>query len=641
VSVGFSLIIAKPQPVSISSGALASGAVNTPYSQSLSASGGVESYTWAVSAGALPAVLSLSSSGTLAGIPTAPGPFSFGVMATDRAGAIATVTVSLTVLAAPLTIVTQSVPSGVTGLGYPQQVLGASGGVLPYTWAVTAGSLPTGLSLSPAGSLTGIPTATGSFPVTTTATDNAGATGTVNLSLTTRPAATADLILSSGALSFSLMTPSMVTPPSQATGVQSTQSSRQIPYAISVSPAAAWLTVTNGSTTPDTLQVSIAPAALTLSPGDYTTTIGVTCSTGGCAGNTQSVSVDLKVTAAPPRLQVVTDLLSFGAMTGNPQPMTQSILTQSILMQTIAIQNAGGGTIGIGSVSCEAAWCTAGTGLAALPGGASGSISVTINPALLTAGFFRTHVDIATSAGAASVPVTVLVSADSTVTLAPVGTQFNMQTGGAPGDASGSFLVSVTNSSAVNWSASVLSGSPWLTLSTAGGASSASAPGSVSYAIDPVGAAALVPGVYYGQIAVTSSATVNSPLSFEVVLSVSPVSVAVIPDPEPAGLLFITTVGGVTPPQIITVYSGSTAVSGFQASATTSSGGAWLSVSPQIANAASGSPGMTTVTVNTAGLKQGVYTGGVSYSLSATAVRVVKRHADRDAGRNGRVAPQC
>ena len=618
VSAGFSLTIGKPQPLSISSGTLAAGAVNAPYSQSLSASGGAPPYTWSLSAGALAPGLSLSSSGTLSGIPTTPGTFSFGVMATDGSGAIATTAVSLTVQAAPLLITTQNAPSGVNGFGYPQQVLGASGGVLPYAWAVTAGSLPAGMSLSADGSLTGTPTATGSFPVTITATDKAGTTGTVNLSLTIRAAA-ADLILSSGSLSFALMTPSMVAPPSQATGVQSTQSKQQIPYAVSVSPAAPWLTVTNGSTTPDTLQVSIAAGALTLAPGDYTTTIGVKCSSGGCTGNTQSVSVALKVTAAPPRLQVVTDLLSFGVMTGGPpQAATQSILTQAV-----TIQNAGGGSIGIGNVSCQAAWCTAGGGPATLAGGVSASIPVSINPALLTAGFFRTQVDIATSAGTASVPVTVLVSANSTMTLAPVGTQFTMQAGGAPGNASGSFLVSVTNSSAVNWSAAVLSGSPWLSLTGATGASSAGSPGAVSYAIDPVGAAALAPGVYYGQIGVTSSAIVNSPLSFEVVLSVSPVTVAVIPDPEPAGLLFITSVGGVTPPQTITVYSGATAASGFQASATTSSGGAWLSVGPQIGNAASGSPGMTSVTVNTAGLQQGVYTGGVSYSLSATAVRVV------------------
>jgi hypothetical protein len=617
-SANFSLTIGKPQPISITSGALTAGAVNAPYSQSLSASGGVAPYTWALSAGALPPGLSLGSSGTLSGIPTAPGPFSFGAMATDGAGAIATTTVSLTVQAAPLAITTQNVPSGVNGLGYPQQVLGASGGVVPYTWAVTSGSLPAGMSLSPDGSLTGVPMATGSFPVTMTATDKAGSTGMVKLDLSIR-AAGADLILSSGSLSFSLMTPSMVTPPSQATGVQSTQSNQQIPYAVSLSPAAPWLAVTNGSTTPDTLQVSIAPAALALSPGDYTTTIAVKCSSGGCTGSTQSVSVDLKVMAAPPRLLVVTDLLSFGAMTGSPpQAATPSTMTQSV-----TIQNAGGGSIGIGNISCEAAWCTAGGGPATLAGGMSASLAVSINPALLTAGFFRTQVDIATSAGTASVPVTVLVSANSTMTLAPVGTQFTMQAGGAPGNASGSFLVTVANSAAVNWGASVLPGSPWLTLTGATGASSASSPGTVSYAIDPAGAAALAPGVYYGQIGVTSSAILNSPLSFEVVLSVSPVTVAVIPDPEPAGLLFIAPVGGVVPQQTVTVYSGSTAVSGFQASATTMNGGNWLSVGPQIGNAASGSPGITSVTVDTAGLKQGVYTGGVSYSLSATAVREV------------------
>ncbi len=612
VSAGFSLTIGKPQAISVSGGALADGAVNTPYSQSLSASGGVAPYTWALSAGVLPPGLSLSSSGTLSGIPTTPGPFSFGAMATDGAGAIATAAVSLTVQAAPLVISTQNVPSGVNGLGYPQQVLGASGGVLPYTWTVTAGSLPAGITLSSAGLLAGTPISAGSFPVSVTATDKAGTTGTVNLALTVRPPA-ADLILSSGSLSFALMTPSTVTPPTQMAGVQSTRSDQQIQYTVSVSPAASWLTVTSGSTTPDTLQVAISAAALTLTPGDYTTTIAVKCGTAGCAGNTQSISVDLTVTASPPRLQVQTDLLSFGAMTSSLQAMTQSI----------AIQNAGGGSLGIGSVSCEAAWCTAGSAPASLPGGASGSIQVSINPALLTAGFFRTQVDIATSAGTASVPVTVLVAADSTMTLAPVGTQFSMQTGSAPGNASGSFLVSVTNVAAVSWSASLLSGSPWLTLTSAPGASSASAPGAVNYVIDPAGAAALPPGVYYGQIGVSSSAIVNSPQTFEVVLSVSPVNVSVIPDPEPAGLLFITSVGGTLPPQTVTVYSGSTLASGFQASATTTSGGAWLSVTPSLGSAASGSPGVTSVTVNTAGLKQGVYTGGVSYSLSATAVRVV------------------
>jgi adhesin/invasin len=445
-----------------------------------------------------------------------------------------------------------------------------------------------------------------------TVTDASGTKATANFGLTIRPAS-ADLILSSSSLSFALMSPATATPFSQAVGVQSSQAGQQIGYTVSLSPAVPWLEVTNGSTTPDTIQASITPAGLTLSPGDYSTAIILKCATGTCNGNTQAVSVDFKVTAGPPQLQLVTDLVSFGATATALQPMTQSV----------TIRNAGGGSLGIGAVTCEVAWCTAGGVPGTLAGGVSASIPITVDPSLLTGGFFRTQIDIATSAGSGAIPVTVLVSAMSTMTLAPVGNQFSMQAGGAPGKAGGSFLVDVTNGSAVNWSASVLPGAPWLTLGTAGGTSSASSPGSVSYAIDPVGAAALAPGVYYGQIAVSSSGTVNSPLNFEVVLSVSPVTTAVIPDPEPAGLLFITSVGGSAAPQLITVYSGSTVATGFQASATTNNGGSWLAVSPNIGSAGSASPGSSSVTVNTAGLNAGIYTGGVSYSLSATAVRVV------------------
>jgi uncharacterized protein (TIGR03437 family) len=613
VSANFTVTFAKPQAIAISSSTLPSGTVNTPYSQSLSAAGGFAPYVWAVSQGTIPAGLSLSSAGTISGIPTTPGPFSFGVMATDTTGAIATATITLTIQPTPLIITTQSLPSGVNGLGYPQQVLGATGGVQPYTWTVTTGSLPGGLTLSTAGSLTGTPTATGSFPITVSVTDTAGTpAGTANFNLTIRPAS-ADLVLSNSSLSFSLMTPATAVPLSQTVGVQSSQSSVQIGYTLTVSPAAPWLTLTNGSSTPDTIQAAINPSALTLSPGDYPTTITLKCTTGTCAGNTQAVSVDLKVTAAPPQLQVGTDLLSFGATAGASSAMTQSI----------TIQNIGGGSLGVAGITCEAAWCTAGAAPAALAGGVSASVPITINPALLTAGFFRTQVDITTSGGSGSVPVTVLVSSVSTMTLAPVGTQFSMQAGGAPGNANGSFLVTVTNGSAVNWNASVVSASPWLTLTSASGTASASAPGTVGFSIDPVNAAALVAGVYYGQIQVSGSGIVNSPQNFEVVLSVSPVTTAVIPDPEPAGLLFITTVGGTLPPQTITVYSGSATATGFQAAASTNSGGAWLSVTPNIGSSSTASAGITTVNVNTAGLKAGVYTGGISYSLSATAVRVV------------------
>ena len=53
---------------------------------------------------------------------------------------------------------------------------GASGGAAPYTFAVTAGALPTGLSLGSGGALSGTTTASGTFNFTVTATDVNGQT---------------------------------------------------------------------------------------------------------------------------------------------------------------------------------------------------------------------------------------------------------------------------------------------------------------------------------------------------------------------------------------------------------------------------------------------------------------------------------
>ncbi|MGI4759649.1 MAG: putative Ig domain-containing protein [Janthinobacterium lividum] len=68
--------------------ALANGQQGTAYSQTLSASGGTAPYTFAITAGALPAGLSLNlSNGTIAGTPTTNGSFTFTVTATDASAA--------------------------------------------------------------------------------------------------------------------------------------------------------------------------------------------------------------------------------------------------------------------------------------------------------------------------------------------------------------------------------------------------------------------------------------------------------------------------------------------------------------------------------------------------------------------------
>lgn len=61
----------------------------------------------------------------------------------------------------PLVILTEFLPGATIGKPY-SKILKGEGGLLPYNWSITAGSLPAGLSLNSAtGEISGIPTATG------------------------------------------------------------------------------------------------------------------------------------------------------------------------------------------------------------------------------------------------------------------------------------------------------------------------------------------------------------------------------------------------------------------------------------------------------------------------------------------------
>jgi len=70
-----------------------------------------------------------------------------------------------------------SVVSPLSGTAYSQVITG-SGGLAPYSFAVSSGSLPPGLSLSASGTLSGTPTSTGTYTFTVTATDADSCTGT-------------------------------------------------------------------------------------------------------------------------------------------------------------------------------------------------------------------------------------------------------------------------------------------------------------------------------------------------------------------------------------------------------------------------------------------------------------------------------
>jgi hypothetical protein len=97
-------------------------------------------------------------------------------------------TTTFTVTAVPLQIVTTSpLTSGTAGLVY-SQAFAALGGTAPYTWVLQSGALPTGLTLSTAGFLNGIPTA-GTYNFTLQVTDAASASLTRSYAVVIKPAA--------------------------------------------------------------------------------------------------------------------------------------------------------------------------------------------------------------------------------------------------------------------------------------------------------------------------------------------------------------------------------------------------------------------------------------------------------------------
>ncbi len=91
------------------------------------------------------------------------------------------------IVQAAFKVTTTSMPDGIAGLGYGV-TLTANGGPQPYTWSLAAGSLPGGLTITTAGSITGTPSAVTTANFTVQAKDANGSTDTQVLHITINPA---------------------------------------------------------------------------------------------------------------------------------------------------------------------------------------------------------------------------------------------------------------------------------------------------------------------------------------------------------------------------------------------------------------------------------------------------------------------
>ena len=155
---------------SILTTSLPTGVVGQSYSATLQATGGTPPYSWSIASGTLPTGLNLNgTNGAITGMPSSTGTFSFTASVSDTGGHSGTQALSITVSSstgsAP-TITTTSLPGGVVGQAY-SATLQATGGTLPYSWSISVGALPTGVTLGgTTGVIGGTPSAAGTFNFT-------------------------------------------------------------------------------------------------------------------------------------------------------------------------------------------------------------------------------------------------------------------------------------------------------------------------------------------------------------------------------------------------------------------------------------------------------------------------------------------
>src|SRR5580700_7818088 len=250
------------------------GEAGVAYSDQLTVTGGTSPFTWSVSAGALPAGMTLNaSSGLLSGTPTSSGTYSFTVKITDTSGLSDAKSVSLSIIPPPA-LSFGAPPAGWTRTVY-SDTLTESGGTAPYVWSVSSGSLPSGVSFNASGTLTGTPTATGMFVFTVKVTDANGQAATQATSLTINAGVSATFAAPPAAEVFTAYTDTLTA--SGGTG----------PYVWSV----------NAGSLPAGITLSSAGvlAGTPTTVGSNSFTVNVIDANGGIA----TTSISLTVTAGP------------------------------------------------------------------------------------------------------------------------------------------------------------------------------------------------------------------------------------------------------------------------------------------------------------------------------------------------------
>ncbi len=361
---------------------------------------------------------------------------------------------------------------------------------------------------------------------------------------------------------------------------------------VTATPSAGWITATLQTASPTT------PAAylVTLNPS-------------GLPNGLNTGSITFSVTNASDASWVVPVAIIVSGSTATSGPLTFS--ASSLAFNTTVGGTAASQTLTVSSTTApnftvsatsSSGWLivTPNNQVLTLPQ----NLTVSVNTAGLAANSYTGSLNFLANGVTQYVPVTLSVgtSTGSGLTASPTSLSFSYTAGGA---APAGQAVTVTASNggyiAFTAAASTSSGGSWLSL-TVGSATQITTPSSFTASINTTGLAA---GTYQGNIAITN-ATNGGVVNIPVTLTVTGAPAITA---SPTTLSFAYTAGGTAPGgQTVSVNGTGT----FSASA--SSSGNWLSVSPTSGT----SPTTVTVAVNPAGLTAGTYNGSVTVTGSGT-----------------------
>jgi hypothetical protein len=483
--------------LAITTTSLGGGQAGVFYTATVTGTGGAPPVLW--SAVGLPASLAINAqTGVISGVPLQAGSFAVTVTLQDSVGGSVSARYSLVIAPPPLTISTGNLPNGQVGVPYVG-VIGASGGTGSYTFALTGGKLPDGLTLSSNGSVTGTPTTPGTFSFSVNVTDSAGATNGRGFTVTIIPA---PLVISGGTNSGTSGSPINSTfTITGGIGPYKCSVSGDLPpgttfsgCTLSGTPTTPGtytfrVTVTDstGTTTFKDVTITIAPATLTLAGTVGGGQVGVAYSGQLTAsGGTQPYSYS--ASGLPDGLSVAS---SSGAITGTPGTAGPFTINAAVVDSTgakatatfniviappdlvITTTSLPDGTVGVAYSAAVRA--TGGVQpytftISGLPDGLTGNSSGAISGTPTTAGKFTVNVSVkdnAPSPSASEAP-RATVSKPFTLTIAPP--QIVITTATVPGATVGTAYSATLSATGgvgqLTWSATGLP-SP-LTISTAG-----------------------------------------------------------------------------------------------------------------------------------------------------------------------------